>query len=450
MPPSIGALEARAKPGPTETSQSHAPDSSDSYAKNFPDTLSSYPHTGIGMQEQKSEQQIRSEKLAKAILKWLVDHEPLSWSHFLQAVGSIFFWRSETLMEAARQEILTSLAATTARIENISETDPEKNLALWGHVSHLLSVMPYLELPEGLLIRVPLMSCNQWQVLNMRVGRVALNPFGSPSIAYTLTPEPESKQRNHSITSVDEKKIPGSPPSALILFMGTAPPTSLGALVSLWSDFVPFTMVGQALYRAGEGRVQEQITRWNDHPYEKKRKIIAVGQSLGGALAQLCCAHHPHQVEAVAINAPKVNREIYEKMKRNIGSKDLHTQVQRFNHEHDWICRVGTHLLPGTQSYLFGHHKQVELSEENQVRFRSLRRHGSMIFNAHTKIFPVHLGARIEKVNYQEPESTLMNRLHQLGCFLFFLPLTLLLAIRALQCYILKQVKELWEEHRDP
>lgn len=409
------------------------------------DTLSKHPQAG-SMQESTNKD---AQELADAVIRWLIDHEPLSWSHCIKAVGNIFFWRSEALMEAGRNTLLKNLSETTAQIESIVESDPDKNLALWAHICHLLSVIPYLELSEGTLIRVPLMHNNSWQVLTMRVGRICLNDFGSPSIAYTLTPEPrksnpEQQDRQHE--RQQEEKIPGPPPPALILFMGTAPFTSLGALISVWSDFVPFTMVGQALYRVGKEKIAKQIAIWNNHSYEKKRKVIALGQSLGGALAQLCCAHHPKQVRAVTINAPKVNLETLYLMEKNLGSRaKQHLRVQRFNHEHDWICRVGTHLLPGTRSFLFDHHEKKPLTSQNKVLFNSLRRHGSMIFNAHTKIFPVHLGARIRKKDYIEPVSPLMNRLHQLGCFLFFLPLSLLLLIRGMQRSITAGIQRIWK-----
>ena len=391
-------------------------------------------------------------KLAKTILKWLIDHEKLPWYFTLKGLFSITFWRSNELTTAAREALLSVLDATTSQLQYSpnAQNSKEKNLASWGHICHLLSILPYLGLPENSRISIPILQHNQWNIVSMRSGRIPLNHVGSPSYAYTLTPELEhdieSGDVSSGVNTPNTKELQeGSAPPAIILFMGTAPPTSLGALVSLWSDFVPFTMVGQALYSFGAKKIEDQIAQWNCHGYKKKRKILAIGQSLGGALAQLCCAHHPKQVRAIAINAPQVSTEIAELMETKLGKNaKSHLRVQRFNHENDWVCRVGHTLLPGTQSHLFGHHDSLPQDTQSKVLFNSFRRHSSMIFNAHTKVFPVHLGAEIIKNNYRETQSPLMNRLHQLGCFLFFLPLSILLIIRGVQYACINALTGLW------
>lgn len=332
-------------------------------------------------------------------IRWLVHEDGkldglLNWNVLKAALIS----HDPELVCAARTHLMNCLHQAVNYVETKQGID---HIKVWAYVGNVLAMLPYFEPPEGIEISIPTYHNEQWQTHSYQVKRIHLNDdWGTPSIAYALEPTNSKKD------SYEESH-------ALLLFMGTAPSTTSGAMVSIWADFCPGKMVGEELYEMGKERIEAWVEQYD--------RVVAFGQSLGGALAQIAVAHHPEKVQAHVFNAPNVNRRIYHKAREGItGEKD---RVFCFNHRDDLVCKVGTRHIPGTRVFI------AETPETYDP------------FSAHARIVAGHTNSKINEIDavldLKHPHRHTMNFLHALGSYLFFIPLTLLLVISAISLRIL-------------
>lgn len=398
-------------------------------------------------QESKSHEEI----LATYAVDWLVNHKHIPWKISLELIFHLMLWRSPSLIAAGRKRLLSCIEQLTEEIleknrlkkeQLLPPSEASSDMATWGYCVHLLALLPYFEVPPGTIFNVPVYRRNSWRIFSMSTGRAALNQYASPSYLYTLEPLAEPLERFEEVQR--QAKGPSTKMPAFLLFMGTAPPTTLGSLISLWSDFVPGTMVGEVLYRIGKKTIDQTIHSLSSRGYGP---IFACGQSLGGALAQQAVANHPHRLRGIAINAPMCSYATKKRMLRSLNPKSVEgtpkERIVRFNHKEDLICQVGTTLLPHTKSYTYSYSCEEHLKEQQQAKrslMHSLRQRSRQLVGAHAKVFAAHLGAKIEPVKQKERPSLIMNSLHMIGSLLFFTPLTLLLAVECLYHELCKRL----------
>lgn len=270
------------------------------------------------------------------------------------------------------------------------------------YAGNLLALLPYFEPAKGSVITLPRYDgAGQWESVAYEVDYLFLNKrWGSPSISYLLTPQDDSHGAKH-------------PP--IIIFMGTAPPTTMGAAVSLWSDFCPGCMVGEKLY----AMARDDLSRWvKDKPH-----VEAYGQSLGGALAQQFVAHHPDKVVAHVYNAPRLNRRLYDLATRNIQSVSTHdtvTRVYRYQNVGDWVSLVDHYCVPGTRS--------IEITPE---RIENPLSAHARAYSAHP-----HMSMQESDGSIQSTKQLWLHRImtliHQVMAMILFVPLTLNLIVSTL------------------
>jgi len=219
---------------------------------------------------------------AQNLLKFLYSDLKLDRRFFSSRIRSaLFYKRDPELLQEVRKELQALINKLFHALQNGTDVRQEKFIEM--QLGHFLAIYPFLEPESGMTLHVPqkvdAQGKKSWQLLEYEVQKFKLSPpsLGSPICAFGLLP-----------------KQLGAP---LLLFKGTPHPTSPGAYLSFWADFVPGYTVGGALFSFF---AKKKISAWIDDAYAHAQMGIKIyGKSLGGALALLTENAHPGKVAEV-------------------------------------------------------------------------------------------------------------------------------------------------------
>lgn len=267
----------------------------------------------------------------------------------------------------------------------IIKNEPPHNENVEILTTRLMSIIPYLDPSPGEEITIPFFEKGSAVGVVYKAEEIKITnyPFTSPLIAYGLTP----KNQSHP---------------SFLLFKGTTFPGDSGFLLSLLADSTPFHSVGSWVIE----HPTTALTQFMD----KSSEIVAVGQSLGGALAQHLARLYPEKVKrAVSINGPKL-------MSYDLEKEVSHPpRIIRYDNQGDLVSKVGNKLLQNTSSYTLEEPKP-----------------GYGPFLAHIRAYEVE-GV---KVFEEKPADTvkgkafiIMTLLHQIVAPLIFVILAIVLAL---------------------
>jgi hypothetical protein len=247
---------------------------------------------------------ITADEEAKLFSKLLFSSEPFHFDHLSKRVKKALFLKRDP-------ELLTSLFNVLQELSKraIHNPDPYVNI----FIGRILALYPFLE-PTNTL-DVPVFIQGRWQIVPYTVERWELSPkiLGSPLTAFGLT-------------------SPAFP--SLFLLMGGAFPSISGHLLSLWTDFVPLTSVGEAAFQLfAKNRIQTWL--------EKQSEPIRIyGQSLGAAFALHTVCAFGGKIEEVHAFCPPA---LYARtIKRFQGNAQVHLYLQK----NDIVHLVGRGFHP--------------------------------------------------------------------------------------------------------
>lgn len=294
----------------------------------------------------------------------------------LKMLKSIFWSPDPDWLKEGRDEIQSIF-------KRIVKSKPPLNLHLYAFTNRLLTIYPYLDPEEGERIVIPgVTSIGQLQENTYIVQKIEVTsiPFTSPIVAYGLTPVKEG---------VDP----------ILVFKGTTFPADSGFILSLMADTAPLHSVGSLIIE----HPSKALIAW----LGGKKNVHAVGQSLGGALAQHAARLFPDQIEFVtAINAPRFMS--YDKTEKMKG------YVIRYENKGDLISKVGN-KIPSGESRIIQSVKPYSL------------------FLSHIRAIEVDEGSSIEVVNDESAlkgkVSFFMTLLHQVMAPILFIMLALVVAV---------------------
>lgn len=138
-------------------------------------------------------------------------------------------------------------------------------------VGHILSYLPFFDVQDGEVFKVPLSINGKWKLICYEAHRLILTPraLGSPVSAIGLT----AQNATH-----------------LLLFKGTSYPSDEGFMLGLLTDLNPGASVGTYLFYLGK----EKIKSWLG-----SNNVKVYGLSLGGTMALHTAVAFPSNIEAV-------------------------------------------------------------------------------------------------------------------------------------------------------
>lgn len=200
--------------------------------------------------------------IANSALVWTILHKPDR--HILNA--------AQELVQDLLKDLFEQKALFSANFLHLEAT-----------IGDVLALYPYLGVPNGSTLQVPVRLGTEWKLIDYIVERIEMTPswMGSPLVAYGL----------HALDS-------SAPP--LLLFKGTTYPADEGASLSLLTDLNLFGSVGSYAFAIGKATIQQWLEQ-----HTATQKAIVYGKSLGGAQAWRSALYFPTHIQKVmAIAAP--------------------------------------------------------------------------------------------------------------------------------------------------
>ena len=149
-----------------------------------------------------------------------------------------------------------------------------------------------------------------------------------------------------------------------LIFPGTTTPSDNGFLAGLLADTYPWGAIGTQLYKRG----QQKIQQWINSEYQRtNRRVMCVGQSLGGAMSIHAHIHQPSKVDFFVVNPPSLtDREklIYEDASNYPHNccDDNSRTLKVVSHINDPVWALGDGYFPhGTQVFRYGNQNEHSL-----------------------------------------------------------------------------------------
>ncbi|MCH1430610.1 MAG: DUF2974 domain-containing protein [Chlamydiales bacterium] len=165
----------------------------------------------------------------------------------------------------------------------------------------------------------------------------------------------------------------------ILLFKGSSPPNINSLMykkdaIPTWKADIDRNGVGVSLFESSK----DKIVNWLQKAKKSsKKKVLSVGHSLGGAIAQVSSIKFPSLVKEVFVfNAPMVRRElkeIYEKLEDSIKPK-----IKGFLCHQDIVSKLGGDCLIGKHYEISGfckhldHHSDVIMLTTKKFSFQEL------------------------------------------------------------------------------
>jgi len=188
--------------------------------------------------------------------------EPFSLSEHLtrEHIHSVLVEESPELMAQVGAEIQSVFVRIHTQIQQ-GLFDPKIAEMVVGH---LIALYAYMSPQGGSQVRLLQKIGEEWRLVDYNVERLQLTngAITSPVYAFGLTPADDPDA------------------SPLLLFHGTAPPGTSGAVLCYMADLTPYFSVGEWIFNSGKGVIDDWMGRQNP---DKKPQVY--GTSLGGSLS---------------------------------------------------------------------------------------------------------------------------------------------------------------------
>jgi pimeloyl-ACP methyl ester carboxylesterase len=273
---------------------------------------------------------------ARNFMKFLFSDQPLSTAFVnWKLVKGLLFQKDEALLKDIRIEFQNYCIKLAKQLNKPQFAGPHEQKLADILIGNLLALYPFFEPDDGDLLALPQKIKGKWELVNYRVNLLQMTPDwkGDPYYACGLVPLEDPFATPH------------------LVFMGTPPPTTRGAVHAEYTDFIPGLSVGESVYQEGQKTVESWV---DDIVAITGQKFHIYGQSLGGSLCQILAAHKPDKIGKVfAYNPPSLWKPLLEQYQTKIQSLSEadRPEMNIFCQERDPVYSLGAGWDPSWNVY---------------------------------------------------------------------------------------------------
>jgi len=216
-------------------------------------------------------------------------------------------------------------------------------------INNILSYYAFTEPLQNESLRVPTKVDGEWKMIEYRVDKIRLTSpvFSDPYYAYGLVPQ-----------------HPNQNAGSKILYMGTnRTPTANGSRYSKFVDVIPGQSVGELLYRIGRNKIESWI---NEQYLYTKKKVTAIGTSMGGSVSLITHIENPDKVNSVAFNPPALLPHMSRVYKKRLnGKKPAQDAIKIYTQKLDFVPYLGVWFPENALMYRFTANKNFTPNKFN-------------------------------------------------------------------------------------
>lgn len=252
----------------------------------------------------------------KRIIHYLLSDRDLSSSDIsTKLLSATLLYKNEDFLAEAVEELQSIFQKLHTKL--ISNESPESKKAYEILLGNALALLPFFEPKKDSSIQVPQKLWDGWRLITYKIEPIALTPswMGAPFYCYGL-------------------RADLAPP--LLLLQGTTYPASSGSLWTYWTDVIPFTSVGELVYRFWG---KEKIRAWLDRNWQRAH---IYGQSLGGSLSIMTVCDHPEKISEVhAYGSPSPFFGFINTYREKVKTLEVPPTVNLYQQEGDLVPLLG-------------------------------------------------------------------------------------------------------------